>query len=112
MCHRLMKNLEHLQEIATANGGNRAFGLPGYAASVDYVLSKVSKSKSYKSWTQDFPALYNDVVSITSSASANVPAWPAISMSFSRERTVANGIRKEAWSSIIRSLIICPPQVE
>jgi Zn-dependent M28 family amino/carboxypeptidase len=60
-----MKNLERLQEIATANGGNRAFGLPGYAASVDYVVSKVSNSTSYKSWTQDFPALYNDVVSIT-----------------------------------------------
>lgn len=60
-----MKNLERLDEIATANGGNRAFGLPGYDASVDYVLDKLSGSRSYKSWTQDFPALYNDVVSIT-----------------------------------------------
>lgn len=60
-----MKNLEVLDGIATANGGNRAFGLPGYEASVDYVLSKISGSKSYKSWTQDFPALYNDVESIT-----------------------------------------------
>jgi hypothetical protein len=61
----LMKNLERLDEIATANGGNRAFGLPGYDASVDYVMSKISDSKTYDSWTQDFPALYNDVVSIT-----------------------------------------------
>lgn len=61
----LMKNLERLDEIATANGGNRAFGLPGYEASVDYVMSKISDSKTYDSWTQDFPALYNDVVSIT-----------------------------------------------
>lgn len=60
-----MKNLEVLDGIATANGGNRAFGLPGYEASVDYVLSKLSDSKSYNSWTQDFPALYNDVESIT-----------------------------------------------
>lgn len=60
-----MKNLERLDEIATANGGNRAFGLPGYDASVDYVMSKISDSKTYESWTQDFPALYNDVVSIT-----------------------------------------------
>ena len=60
-----MKNLERLDEIATANGGNRAFGLPGYEASVDYVMSKISDSKTYDSWTQDFPALYNDVVSIT-----------------------------------------------
>jgi hypothetical protein len=61
----LMKHLERLDEIATANGGNRAFGLPGYDASVDYVMSKISDSKTYDSWTQDFPALYNDVVSIT-----------------------------------------------
>lgn len=60
-----MKNLKRLDEIATANGGNRAFGLPGYDASVDYVLSKVSDSKSYRSWTQDFPGLYNNVESIT-----------------------------------------------
>lgn len=60
-----MKNLEVLDEIATANGGNRAFGLPGYEASVDYVLSKLADFKSYDSWTQDFPALYNDVESIT-----------------------------------------------
>jgi hypothetical protein len=64
-CLSLMKNLERLQEIATANGGNRAFGLPGYDASVDYVMSQISDSKTYDSWTQDFPALYNDVVSIT-----------------------------------------------
>lgn len=60
-----MKNLERLDEIATANGGNRAFGLPGYDASVDYVLSKISDSKSWKASTQDFPAIYNNVESIT-----------------------------------------------
>ncbi|GIZ37386.1 hypothetical protein CKM354_000083300 [Cercospora kikuchii] len=61
----LMENLQKLDDIAKANGGNRAFGLPGYDASRDFVLSRVGKSRSWKSWTQDFPALYNDVVSIT-----------------------------------------------
>ncbi|KXS97877.1 hypothetical protein AC578_5036 [Pseudocercospora eumusae] len=61
----LMDNLRVLDEIATANGGNRAFGLPGFDASRDFILSKLSNSSSWISWTQDFPALYNDVVSIT-----------------------------------------------
>ncbi|GAA1802061.1 M28 family metallopeptidase [Agromyces neolithicus] len=33
-----MEHLEALQAIADANGGNRAAGLPGYEASVDYVV--------------------------------------------------------------------------
>lgn len=41
----LMANLAELQKIATANGGNRAFGLPGYRASADYVLKEVKKLK-------------------------------------------------------------------
>jgi hypothetical protein len=60
-----MGNLKKLQEIATANGGNRAFGLPGYAASVNYILSRTKKSKNFKTWTQDFPALFSRVESIT-----------------------------------------------
>lgn len=60
-----MQNLQSLEDIAKANGGNRAFGLPGYDASRDFVLSKVGNSTTWKAWTQDFPALYNDVVSIT-----------------------------------------------
>ena len=31
-------HLQHLQEIADANGGNRAIGTPGYDASLDYVV--------------------------------------------------------------------------
>jgi Zn-dependent M28 family amino/carboxypeptidase len=59
-----MGNLQKLQEIATANGGNRAFGLPGYAASVDYILSRTKKSNDFITWTQDFPALFAKVESI------------------------------------------------
>lgn len=35
----MMGHLEKLQEIADANGGNRAVGNPGYAASLDYVAN-------------------------------------------------------------------------
>ncbi|KAI0437076.1 peptidase family M28 [Xylaria telfairii] len=60
----LWSHLVALDKIASANGGNRAFGLPGYAASVDYVWEKVSKIKGAKAWKQDFPSLFNYVESI------------------------------------------------
>ena len=59
-----MGNLEAFDSIAKKNGGNRAFGLPGYAASVKYILQMTEKSKYYKTWVQDFPALFNRVDSI------------------------------------------------
>ncbi|KAL2074946.1 hypothetical protein VTL71DRAFT_8726 [Oculimacula yallundae] len=37
----LERNLYNLNQIAKRNGGNRAFGLPGYKASSDYVLERV-----------------------------------------------------------------------
>nr|XP_036579865.1 peptidase family M28 [Colletotrichum truncatum]KAF6787545.1 peptidase family M28 [Colletotrichum truncatum] len=60
----LMANLEALNEIAFANGGNRAFGLPGYAASVDYVWDRISSIPATKAWKQDFSATFGQVVSI------------------------------------------------
>ncbi|KAL6410914.1 leucine aminopeptidase 2 [Ilyonectria robusta] len=60
----LMGNLEAFNEIALDNGGNRAFGLPGYAASVDYIWKRISKVKGAKIWKQDVPALFAFVNSI------------------------------------------------
>ncbi|KAI8724302.1 Peptide hydrolase [Fusarium sp. LHS14.1] len=60
----LMGNLEALNDIAFDNGGNRAFGLPGYAASVDYIWKRISKVKGAKVWKQNFPALFAFVDSI------------------------------------------------
>ncbi|KEY69352.1 hypothetical protein S7711_09744 [Stachybotrys chartarum IBT 7711] len=37
----LQRNLWNLNKIARDNGGNRAFGLPGYEASGDYILERV-----------------------------------------------------------------------
>ncbi|KAL2123651.1 hypothetical protein VTJ04DRAFT_16 [Mycothermus thermophilus] len=61
----LVKNLQVLNDIAFANGGNRAFGLPGYAASVDYVWKKISKVPGTRAWKQDFDALFSQVLSIS-----------------------------------------------
>lgn len=61
----LTENLAALDKIATENGGNRAFGLPGYAASVGYIKSQLAGyNTTSKSWIQDFPALFNRVESI------------------------------------------------
>ncbi|MBO0681428.1 M20/M25/M40 family metallo-hydrolase [Mycolicibacterium sp. S2-37] len=40
----MMADLQRLQEIADANGGNRAFGTPGYDASVDFVVGTLRDS--------------------------------------------------------------------
>ncbi|GAA2300882.1 aminopeptidase PaaP [Nonomuraea roseoviolacea subsp. roseoviolacea] len=60
----VQKHLAALQGIADANGGTRAAGTPGYAASRDYVAGKLRKA-GYKvtlnpihfveSWTEDSP---------------------------------------------------------
>ncbi|KAH9907516.1 peptidase family M28 [Xylariomycetidae sp. FL2044] len=72
---KLMANLEALQEIASANGGNRAFGLPGYAASVDYVWSRVANATGTRAWKQDFTALFAQVESIELRINDEAPTY-------------------------------------
>lgn len=60
-----MENLANLDRIAKENGGNRAFGLPGFDASRDFVFDRVSKSQTFIATKQDFPANYSKVESIT-----------------------------------------------
>lgn len=62
--YRLMANLRALDDIANANGGNRAFGLPGYAASVDYIWDRISGVPGTRAWKQEFDALFTIVESI------------------------------------------------
>lgn len=49
----MMAHLTKLQDIANANGGNRALGSPGYAASADYVANTL-KDKGFDVTTNDF----------------------------------------------------------
>jgi Zn-dependent M28 family amino/carboxypeptidase len=49
----MMAHLSKLQEIADANGGNRAIGTPGYEASVDYVADAL-RSKGFDVTTSEF----------------------------------------------------------
>lgn len=76
-----MGNLIKLDSIAKANGGNRAFGFPGYAASVEYILSRTKNSTNFNTWVQDFPALFNHVDSIT--FSVDNQSYHVIGLSYS-----------------------------
>jgi Zn-dependent M28 family amino/carboxypeptidase len=49
----MMSHLAKLQQIADANGGNRAVGTPGYDASVDYVVDAL-RSKGFDVQTPQF----------------------------------------------------------
>jgi Zn-dependent M28 family amino/carboxypeptidase len=53
----LFKHLEGLQRVSDRNGGDRAAGRPGYAASVDYVVSKLREAK-YSPVVQEFDFQY------------------------------------------------------
>jgi hypothetical protein len=52
----LLEPLQGLSTIAATNGGNRAFGLPGYRSSVDYILSLIPRTISAAE--QEFTALF------------------------------------------------------
>jgi aminopeptidase Y len=52
----LERNLWNLNHIANSNGGNRAFGLPGYKASSNYVLERaqIRFGSQFDTWVQYF----------------------------------------------------------
>lgn len=50
----MVGHLTKLQEIADANGGNRAVGTPGFDATVDYV-AKTLRDKGFDVQTPEFP---------------------------------------------------------
>ncbi|KAF8647241.1 hypothetical protein AX16_006833 [Volvariella volvacea WC 439] len=54
----LTKNLWNLAEIAKNNGGNRAFGLPGYRASVDFIVKRLRTLKNLEVREQEFETLF------------------------------------------------------
>ncbi|KAI8231563.1 putative leucine aminopeptidase 2 [Colletotrichum sp. SAR 10_96] len=85
----LEANLVSLNDIATANDGNRAFGLPGYAASVDYVYDRISSVAGAKVWKQDFSAVFSS--EIRANLTVNGEALAAYGLTLS-PATPAEGI--------------------
>ncbi|OBS16852.1 hypothetical protein FPOA_12557 [Fusarium poae] len=53
----LLLNLEALNDISFDSGGNRAFGLPGYNASADYIYKRVSEVKNAEVRRQYFTVI-------------------------------------------------------
>jgi Zn-dependent M28 family amino/carboxypeptidase len=50
----ILEHLSALQDVADDNGGNRAAGLPGYAASVGYIVDTLTAA-GYAPTVQEFP---------------------------------------------------------
>jgi len=72
----LRKRLNKLYSIAQENGGNRAFGTPGFKASRDYVVSQLRKySLTLDISVQSFTAPYEETreISLTTEAGEVVP---------------------------------------
>ncbi|KAI1334490.1 hypothetical protein F5Y15DRAFT_401620 [Xylariaceae sp. FL0016] len=63
----LERNLYNLNRIAEENNGIRAFGTPGYKASVDYVLERAQTrfGPEYDTWTQAFNHSYAEVLEMS-----------------------------------------------
>jgi Zn-dependent M28 family amino/carboxypeptidase len=53
----VLEHLEAFQDIADANGGDRAAGRPGYDATVDYVVDEL-RAAGYAPTVQEFPFTY------------------------------------------------------
>uniref|UniRef100_A0A0W0GEW1 Peptide hydrolase n=1 Tax=Moniliophthora roreri TaxID=221103 RepID=A0A0W0GEW1_MONRR len=61
---QLDNTLKSLYQIAVDNGGNRAFGLPGYDRSVDFIVNsikKFDKGNHFTVWKQPFTAQFTRV---------------------------------------------------
>src|SRR5690554_2659303 len=64
---QLLGNLQSLQDIASANNDTRAFGLPGYRASADFILQRARRLRALGVTVveQPFNALFTQVDSIS-----------------------------------------------
>jgi len=61
--YRLQSTLWNLNHIANQHGGNRAFGRPGYKASVDFVLERAQKrfGRKFDTFLQPFNHTYEEL---------------------------------------------------
>lgn len=59
-----MRTLKDLDQIGIENDDNRAFGLPGYAASVDYIVKRAKRLPWLKVWKQEFNATFAQTTNI------------------------------------------------
>lgn len=63
---KLQNVLWNFNKIARDNGGNRAFGFPGYNASMDFILERVQTrfAKHFDTYVQPFTALWQATLDI------------------------------------------------
>ncbi|KAK0647987.1 peptidase family M28 [Cercophora newfieldiana] len=63
----LQSTLWNLNRIANENGGNRAYGTPGYLASVDFVLERaqIRFGRKFDTYLQEFNHTYDELLKIS-----------------------------------------------
>lgn len=96
----LQQHLEAFQGIATANGGTRATGTPGYEASVEYVIATLEKAGydvttpefNYPVWEENTPAtlVWGSTTFTSSPASASGTAVDMITFGFAQSGTLTD----------------------
>lgn len=87
-----MTNLEKLSDIANDNGGNRAFGHPGYDASVDFIYDELSKLEGFSVWKQDLSAFFANTTAL--GLTVNGESIPAVDLLYSPS-TPEEGVTRE-----------------
>ncbi|KAH6952598.1 hypothetical protein DER45DRAFT_573674 [Fusarium avenaceum] len=83
--------LQNLYQIALDNGGNRAFGLPGYNASLDFVLSHMRRGNHFDITVQPFthPFSHFRKISLTGPDGENVAV---VSLQYNHATPLPGGV--------------------
>jgi aminopeptidase Y len=95
-CSRLQNVLYNFNKIASDNGGNRAAGLPGYNASVNFVLERVKTrfGDQLNSYVEPFKFNFTQVrqIKVTGPGGENVYA---VALTFNPSTPLPGGITGE-----------------
>ncbi|KAK4450601.1 peptidase family M28 [Podospora aff. communis PSN243] len=113
---RMNRTLQVLNIIAEQYGGNRAFGTPGYEASVDYILDQATERfhKKFDTHVQTFNHTYFEVFNTTLTVDGNpvdvISPWynpptpsggiTARLVSLPRDRESGAGCVEREWNGI------------
>ncbi|KAB5522912.1 hypothetical protein GE09DRAFT_495448 [Coniochaeta sp. 2T2.1] len=94
--NELQRNLWNLNKIARDNGGNRAFGTPGYKASVDFVLERAQKrfAKEMDTYVQPFTHTFEQTRQIWVKGPAGENVY-VITLLYNHATPVPGGITAE-----------------
>ncbi|KAH7329506.1 hypothetical protein B0I35DRAFT_386447 [Stachybotrys elegans] len=91
---KLQNVLWNLNKIARDNGGNRAFGFPGYNASIDFILERAVTrfGKHMDTYVQPFTALWESTLEIALTGPDGESVSPISTLLYNTGTPVPDGI--------------------